>query len=265
MIKDEIIENYDRYDEDSRLKTAYGMLEEEHTRRLILKNIPPGSPVIFDIGGGTGPYSAWLAGLGYQIHFSDIVPRHVALFESRHGAAGNILSSRIEDARNLSYPGHSADLVILNGPLYHLPDKEDRLLVLKEAKRILKDNGRLLGFTISRFAGLHYALSSGEVFNDDYFELVKHEIVTGIRDNRALKNKTFNRAYFHTLEEAEAEFRKSGLQVKYSSGVVGPAWNIPGLEQALNDPAKKERLLSIAELMESYPMQSPKIMTVGTK
>jgi SAM-dependent methyltransferase len=232
MTKDEIIEHYLRFDEDDRLKNAYGVLEEAHTRQLILRNIPSPMAVIYDIAAGTGPYSSWLAGLGYPVHYSDIVPRHVALFKSRHEHTDNIVSIGVEDARNLSYADHSADLIILNGPLYHLPEKEERLQVLREAKRVLKAGGRLLGFTISRFAGLYYALSSGEVFNDSYFEMVTGEMATGLRENRDLQNKTFIRAYFHFVEEIEAEFREVGLQVAGSYGVLGLAWDTPDLEKA---------------------------------
>jgi len=33
-----------------------------------------------------------------------------------------------------------------------------------------------LSFSDVSFAGLNYALSSGEVFNNDYFEMVREEI-----------------------------------------------------------------------------------------
>jgi SAM-dependent methyltransferase len=265
MTKEEIIEHYLHFDEDNRLKNAYWILEEQHTRRLILKNIPSPQAVIFDIGAGTGPYSAWLAGMGYPVHYSDIVPRHVELFQTRHANTSNILSIGVEDARGLSYDDNSADVILLNGPLYHLPAKKDRWQVLQEAKRILKTGGRLLGFTISRFAGLQYALSSGEVFNDNYFEMVQQELSTGHRDNSELKNKTFTRAYFHLVEEIEDEFKACGLQVAGSYGVLGPAWNTPALEEEIKDEKKMERLLLVAELMEQYPMQSTRILTVGIK
>jgi len=248
FIKD-IIENYKRFDEDNRLTSPYGILEEEHTRRLIVENIQFNPSVIFDIGGGTGHYASWLANLGHTIHFSDIVPDHVNLFKQRHSASKNIASIGIEDARNLSYQDSLADLIILNGPLYHLLKRDDRINVLKEAKRILKSGGQLLGFSISRFAGLDYALSSGEVFNDNYYEMVKEEIVTGFRNNTNLKNKTFTQAYFHLLDEVEAEFIESGLKVKKSYGVLGQAWNTPNLDIVIKDLAKKERLLEIADLM----------------
>lgn len=60
-ITKEIIESYDNFDEDNRLKSAYGVLEEEHTRRLILKHIKATPLNIYDIGAGTGHYSCWLA------------------------------------------------------------------------------------------------------------------------------------------------------------------------------------------------------------
>lgn len=264
-ITKEIIDNYTSFDEDSRLKSPYGILEEEHTRCLIAAYLQPAPMEIYDVGGGTGPYSAWLAEVGHHIHFSDLVPKHVELFNTRFGGSKNIISSKVEDARKLSYEDNVADLIILNGPLYHLIDKADRLQVLTEAKRILKDTGFLLGVSISRFAGLFYALSSGEVFNDDYFGMVNQEIATGIRDNRMLKNKTFSTAYFHTVDEIEAEFVESGLQVKTSLGVVGPAWEAPDLAIAIGDPAKKQRLMLVADMMKHHPMYSPKILTVGGK
>jgi SAM-dependent methyltransferase len=265
IIAKEIIENYYTFDEDNRLKSSYGILEEEHTKRLILRHIKSTPLAIYDIGAGTGHYSSWLANLGHNIHFSDIVPKHVEIFKKRYYNTKNILSISVEDARNLTYPDNSADLIILNGPLYHLPEKADRLKVLHETKRILKPGGQLLGFTISRFDGLNYALFSGEVFNTNYFEMVKDEIITGFRDNRKMKNKTFMLAYFHLLEEIEAEFIESGLKLEKSFGVLGQAWNTPDLDNVIKDFAKKERLLKIAEIMEDYPMQSPKILTVGTK
>lgn len=264
-ITKEIIESYNSFDEDNRLKSAYGILEEEHTRRLILKHIRTAPLDIYDIGAGTGHYSCWLAAAGHRIHFSDLVPKHVDVFRERAGASKNIISIGVEDARMLSYEDNVADLILLNGPLYHLIERSARLQVLKEAKRILKNTGLLLGLSISRFAGLNYALSSGEVFNNDYFEMVREEIASGIRNNRALKNKTFVQAYFHLVQEIEAEFIDSGLVVENSFGVLGQAWETPNLETVILDSEKKDRLLQVAEMMEGYPMLGSKILTVGRK
>lgn len=94
--------------------------------------------------------------------------------------------------------------------------------------------------------------------------MVKEEIISGIRDNTSLKNKTFNKAYFHLQEEIEAEFVESDLGVENSFG-VGLAWTPPDLEQMLTDQHKKERLLQTMALIEKHPMQGAKIMTVGIR
>ncbi|MEJ0034140.1 MAG: class I SAM-dependent methyltransferase [Bacteroidota bacterium] len=256
-----IIDNYKSFDEDSRLRSAYGIIEEEHTRKLIAKHLASQPLDVYDVGGGTGHYSLWLASLAHRVYFSDIVPKHVDIFRNR---SQNVASINIEDARALSYANDVADLVILNGPLYHLLERDDRLKALNEAKRILKPNGLLLAFSISRFAGLNYALSSGEIFNDDYFEMVKGEVASGVRDNRPGKNKTFVSAYFHLLEEVESEVKEAGLSVENSFG-VGLMWSPPGIDEILTNPVKRLRLLQAVELIESNPMQGAKMLTVGRK
>ncbi len=76
-IAQQIIEHYNRYDEDKRLKGDIGPLEFARTQELILRYLPPAPAVIVDAGGATGVYSFWLAGLGYKAHLVDIVPRHI--------------------------------------------------------------------------------------------------------------------------------------------------------------------------------------------
>ena len=261
---EEIIRNYKNFNEDGRLKSPFGIIEELHTKELITRHLSPEPMDIYDVGAGTGVSSSWLAGLGHQVHFSDIVPKHVEIFKERFGTSPNVVSINIEDARRLSYENGVADLIILNGPLYHLTERKDRIQCLKEAWRILKQHGKLLGFTISRFAGLNYAMSSGEIFNDDYFKMVTQEINSGVRDNRDLRNKTFSSAYFHHLEEIEAEFADAGFVVENSFG-VGLAWNLPGLEETSFDEMKKQRLLEVTAITEKFPMQCSKILTIAIK
>ena len=262
--KEDIIDYYRRYNEDDRLKTAFGRLEEEHTRRLILRHILNNADVIFDIGGGTGAYALWLAGLGYVVNYSDIVPDHVQLFEQRVGTGAINIAYSIQDARELSFDDDRADVIILNGPLYHLCDRNERSQVLREACRVLKHGGRLLAFTISRFAGAQYAISSGRIFEQGYFDMVVHEIATGIRKNQSTL-LTFDSAYFHTQDEIEAEMREAGFQSISSYGVLGLSGNLPDLEAVVDDDDKRQRLLALAEIMEPYPMLGSKIMTVGVK
>lgn len=265
MEKEDIEKYYETFNEDLRLKSAYGKLEEEHIRRVILKSIPDKTSVVFDIGGGTGYYSRWLAESGYQVHYSDVVPKHVQIFNERHHGLEGVVTSSVQDARNLSYDDCCADVVILNGPLYHLTEKEDRIKALRESKRILRSGGRLLAVTIGRLAGLQYALSSGMIFNEDYYSMVATEVATGVRRNDSSKLSTFDIAYFHTIQEINTEMRESGFTVLSTLGLVGLSSISPTLESDMADEQKRERLLSAAELTEMYPSLSPKMMTIGIK
>jgi ubiquinone/menaquinone biosynthesis C-methylase UbiE len=219
---------------------------------------------VHDIGGGTGPYSFWLAEMGHAVHLSDIVPKHIEIAASRNH--GNLIRSiQIEDARTLTYEDESTDFVLLNGPLYHLISRKERLQVLRECLRVLKPEGLVFAVGISRQSGLLYALSSGEVFNDSYFSMVEHEIETGIRENLNKRNKTFIEAYFHSPEELKAEIETAGFQVIEIRGILGPAWNTPNLKNVIQDDEKKKRLLRVSELMEKIPEFSPKILCLGRK
>ena len=259
-----IIENYELSNEDIRLKDSFGILEEAHTRLLITEQLSSSVQEIYDIGGGTGAYSFWLAQQGYKVHLSDIVPKHIQIAKEKD--TEKILKTiQVEDARWLSYKDEVADLIILHGPLYHLINIGDRELVLKECKRILRPNGRLLAFTMGRYAGLNYGLASNTIFNDSYYEMVINEIKTGVRDNHEQKLKTFIEAYFHTQEEIENELCNVGFSVGRTYGVIGPSWNVPNLDEAVNDKKKFERLLYIADLMKEYPIYGPRMLTIGNK
>ncbi|NNU78136.1 class I SAM-dependent methyltransferase [Clostridium estertheticum] len=64
------------------------------------------------------------------------------------------------DARKINRADDSADIVLLMGPLYHLQNRDDRLQVLNEAKRVLKKGGLLFSVGISKFSSTTWALST---------------------------------------------------------------------------------------------------------
>src|ERR1700687_215639 len=59
---------YAEYPEHDRLSSARGQLEFERTKRIVQRFLPTPPAIVADVGGGTGPYSHWLASLGYETH-----------------------------------------------------------------------------------------------------------------------------------------------------------------------------------------------------
>lgn len=140
--------------EIGRLTKGIGPLEYCRIQELIKRNLPPVPAVVFDIGGGPGAYSLWLARLGYEVHLVDAVPLHVeqAKLASQAQPDYPLNSLEIGDARNLAWPAEVANVVILHGPLYHLVERDDRMQALSEAWRILIPGGILLAIGISHYA-----------------------------------------------------------------------------------------------------------------
>ena len=62
---DLIFEHYLQFNEDTRLTGPFGEFEFARTRELIARHLPISPIEIIGVGGGTGAYSFWLAGLGH--------------------------------------------------------------------------------------------------------------------------------------------------------------------------------------------------------
>jgi len=60
-----IVEYYDRTPEESRLEQGAFRLEQERTRELLDRFMPPPPAAVVDVGGAAGAYALWLAERGY--------------------------------------------------------------------------------------------------------------------------------------------------------------------------------------------------------
>ena len=77
---------------------------------------------------------------------------------------------------------NSYDIVLLFGPLYHLQDIKNQILCIKEAKRVLKDDGKIFAtflnndmvplresfFNLKYFESDNYDHETFDVFNFPY-------------------------------------------------------------------------------------------------
>jgi ubiquinone/menaquinone biosynthesis C-methylase UbiE len=266
-LPEEILDYYtNSYNEADRLEGGLGLLERIRIRELILRYLPAHPATICDVGGGPGAHSFWLAGLGYEVHLVDAVPRHVeqATAASRARGAPPLASIRVGDARRLEYPDEFADAVLLHGPLYHLTEREDRLAAIAEAGRVLRPGGVLFVCAVTRYASTIVGLLRGWVWDADYLAMMVQELTSGQHRKPETWN-AFTTAFFHHPDELEAELEDAGMVHEVTLGVQGPGWIVPEFEESLRDDERREVLLRVARMMENEPVHSPHILAVARR
>ena len=142
MNYENLVNYYNKFNEDKRLNSRHGIVEFTTTIKYIENYLSKMSnPKIIDIGAGTGKYSIYLHNKGYDITAVELVKHNLKEIEKKNKDIKTYLLSatdlkKIED--------NTYDLVILFGPLYHLITKEEKIKALNEAKRVLKDNGIIM-------------------------------------------------------------------------------------------------------------------------
>ena len=135
-----IIEYYNNYDEDGRLKKKNRQPEYITTMRYIEKYLKQNSKII-EIGAGTGRYSIALADMGYDVTAVELVPHNI-----------NIMKKKVKPKHDIKiYEGNACDLsfidsdtydiVLLLGPMYHLFTDEDKHKAISESIRVAKKGG----------------------------------------------------------------------------------------------------------------------------
>lgn len=262
-----IIDFYNSYDEENRLKSTYGKLEFTHMTELLMRYLPKAPAKICDIGGATGDYAFYFAKLGYDVYLIDIVPRHIEIAKKRAHENGYINSANfiVGDAMKLPYTTNTFDAVFLSGPLYHLPNRNDRIRVLSEAKRVLKPSGTMAAYTIGRFATLFYGVNTGKIYEKLFMDKLKKEVETGYRFRYENEDNILDNAYFHTSNELKEEVTDAGLYFKAMHGVIGSGWMAPNFDEAWLIEERRDFIMDIARMSEAIPDACSKIFIVAKK
>jgi len=266
----EILRHYSGVDESSRLATGWFQLEQARTQELILRHLPPAPATIIDAGGGAGAYACWLAAMGYQVHLIDPVPKHVEQGRAASAQQPNhpLASAEVGDARRLPQSDATADAVLLLGPLYHLVEREDRLVCLREARRVLRPGGLVWGAGISRFASLFDSSSHGFFADHEFAPILARDLEEGQHRNSTGNPLYFTDAFFHKPDELSGELLAAGFQLVELVAIEGPCCLARDFDRWWNDPAQRERLLAIARRVEQEPSllgASSHLMAIGRK
>jgi ubiquinone/menaquinone biosynthesis C-methylase UbiE len=252
---EEVAAYYAQGVERDRLVAGQGALELARTQALLERHLPAPPAAVADVGGGPGRYAVWLASRGYRVHLVDPVPLHVeqarAAANELRGAA--LASAEVGDARALGLADASVDAVLLMGPLYHLPERSDRLRALAEARRVCRRGGVVIGAAISRFASTLDGLRAGYLEDPAFAAVAAGDRQDGRHRNPTGDPAYFTTAYFHRPDDLASEYAAAGLSHEATLAVEGPAWLLPDLDARLADEGRRAVLLAAIASVEAEP------------
>jgi ubiquinone/menaquinone biosynthesis C-methylase UbiE len=259
----EILGHYERGVELERLAGGSSRIEFERTKELLERHLPQVPARVLDVGGGPGAYATWLAEHGFEVTLVDPVPMHVSQAAERAARSARPFTAGLGDARDLEQADGTFDVVLLFGPLYHLPDRTERMRALSEATRVVRPGGIVAVAAISRFASILDGMVNGYLSDPRFSAIVDEDLREGIHRNPTGNIEYFTTAYLHHPDELTAELVDAGLVVDALYGIEGPGW----LRSELWEEADgREAILRVARAVESEPTMigiSAHLMAVG--
>lgn len=267
---DHLSDHYSSGYEDRRLKSGEGQLEYARTQHLIAASINGEKLQVADIGGGTGAYAFWLAGLGHDVHLVDAVPLHIEIARRAQsaGSARSLASAEVGDARCLQFSDSTMDAVLLLGPLYHLLHEEDRMSALREAWRVLRPGGVLFAVGISRFASAFDGLRRGYLNDPCFRDIVTQDLASGNHRNPTGNPAYFMDTFFHHPEELREEVEAAHFGQVALHGIEGPGWLLADFDDWWDDESRRAILLGTVASLSTEPSLlglSAHIMAIGRK
>ena len=255
---------YEQGKERDRLTGPKGALESERTRQILLRRLPGPPATVADIGGGPGHYALWLAGLGYAVQHRDLMELHVDQLQACGHAS---IRTTTGDARDVDLPDSSVDAVLLLGPLYHLPDREDRIQTLREARRIVRPGGPVFAAAISRWSPRLDGVLQERLYegNPEFLPLLPEVERTG--ELPPVVPNGFV-GYTHRPAELGDEVSEAGLRLDDLVGVEGLPLAGADMQSRVADPIAWQVLLEAARAVERIPELlglSPHLIATATR
>lgn len=171
MNEKELVEYYNKLNEDKRLKTKHANIEFITAMKYIHEYIKEGYSIL-DVGAGTGAYSIPLRDEGYNVTAVELVKQNLKYMEKAN------INCYQGTATNLSkFKDNSYDIVLLFGPMYHLLTMEEKIKALEEAKRVSKKY-IFISYCMNEFALIYHGFMEGYIKDDlknidDNFKILK--------------------------------------------------------------------------------------------
>jgi len=142
--------------------------------------------------------------------------------------------------------------VLLLGPIYHLPTRQDRVSALAEARRVVRPGGPVFAVAISRWAPRLHGEVAGRLGEE--FSTMREAVDLVERTGRLipLYEGSFS-GYCHRPDELCDEVESAGLELVDLVGVEGIAFALADLEERLAEPALRDVVLDAARALERIP------------
>lgn len=214
----------------TRLACPYQCIELKSNLFLIDKYFPK-TGHIFDIGCGPGRYAIELLKRGFRVTMLDFSEKLLeyakCTLEQLKLSPDAIIN---DDARNLAgFADSSFDAALLLGPLYHLQSRDDRMNVLGNLKRVLKEDGMALVAYINTWGVLKCGM------NDFPDKLKDYNYLKFMLEEKTYDDSSqggFTESYWCTPSIALEEVESAGFEILSYAGSEG---FISGMESSVKE------------------------------
>ena len=159
MNEKELIEYYNKHNEEKRLNTKHANIEYITAMKYIHDYLDKDMKIL-DVGAGTGRYSKALHDEGYDVTAVELVKHNLKYIEEKG------IKCYLGNAIDLSrFDDNSFDIVLLFGPMYHLLTMDEKTKALEEAKRVTKKY-IFISYCMNEFALIYHGFMEGYIKDD---------------------------------------------------------------------------------------------------
>lgn len=259
-----VLAGYNAGIEKNRLRTGIGLIEFERTKEILLEELPKPPAVIYDIGGGYGEYSWWLASIGYEVHLFDLSETNIEMSKDLFSEYpdAKLKDAMVCDARSIPRENNSADAILFMGPLYSITEYDERILALREAYRLLKTDGIIFSAALTPYSVLLHCITvyhkegkkkKNALDDPNIMAMIERELKDGchINPDRKILNG-LGTSHLHTARALKNELENGGFAYTIVHGVMGGAWLAPNLEELLENEETKKSLMATVRLIDTH-------------
>lgn len=170
----------DSCQEEERLNSRHGSIEFLTTTKFLEGYLAPGCKIL-EIGAGTGKYSLFYAGQGYDVTAVEYVEHNLEILTSKIKTDMKIKAMQGDAVDLFRFADDMFDVTLVLGPLYHLYEREDQENAVREAIRVTKPDGILaIAYLASDSIMIDWALKDHHLLDgygkdfDENFKMINY-------------------------------------------------------------------------------------------